>query len=175
VSTYPTAPVQSMGAPAAKPATLKAAVLVAVVAGLAAIADAAVILVGGLDLAKEIAAKAISDATGTSVEEITAKGGRLLDFGAKEVQDALNSRAYLLLVPGVLVLLFGALMNKGALWARILVTISGAIAIVIAGRVATDDGTTMLIALGWVAVIATLVAIVLTWLPANGRYAKAAK
>ena len=69
------------------------------------------------------------------------------------------------------------LMRKAALWARILVTIfalaTAGSSFLIASR--TDEGTTMMIVLGWVGVILAVVAIVTSWLPANARYAKSAR
>jgi hypothetical protein len=179
VSTYPTVPTQSgqstVSAPS-KPGTLKAAMFVAIAAGLAAIVDGVLILAGGIELAKEVSISALAQESGISIEEATqTAGGAILDVVAKEVQSTLASRAYMALVFGGLLLVFGLLMNKGALWARILVTITGVLTVLFAGRIATDVGTTVMLALGWVAALAALVAIVLAWLPANGRYAKAIK
>lgn len=153
-----------------------AAVVVAVAAGLAAVVDGVLILAGGLDLAKELAIKALSTELGVSIEEAQqVASGRALTAVATEVQNTLQSRAYLALVFGAALLLFGLLMSKAAMWARVLVTISGALTILFAGRIATDTATTVMMALGWVGAVGALVAIVLAWLPANGRYAKARK
>lgn len=38
-----------------------------------------------------------------------------------------------------------------------------------------DDGTDLMVILGWIGVPVALIAVVTTWLPANGRYAKAVR
>jgi hypothetical protein len=177
VSTYPTTPTQAAGVAPSKPGTLTAAVLVAVVAGLASVLNGVLILAGLTELSRDLGAKAVSIVTGASVEQVKSAGGALLNLAAEEAKNQLSFRGYTVLAFGVLVLLFGFFMRNAATWARVLVTISAALMLVFSGAIATDAeaGTGAMVALGWVGVLGGVLAIVLAWLPANGRYAKAVK
>ncbi|MBP2321059.1 putative membrane protein [Kibdelosporangium banguiense] len=180
MSTYPTTPAysgQTAGAAPAKPATLKAALGVTILAALAAIVNGIMILTGGPELAREIAANAVSILTGESIDTILAEGGSILDVAAEAATSTLQTRAYLLIVPGALVLLFGLLMTKAATWARVMVTISAAFLLLFAGIISLDTvgSTGTMLAIGWVATLGAIASIVLTWLSPNGRYAKALK
>jgi hypothetical protein len=74
---------------------------------------------------------------------------------------------------GVALLVFGLLMRKAATWTRVLVTISAALTIVFSLIIVGDETTPTMAGLAMLAMLGGIVAIVLTWLPANGRYAKA--
>jgi hypothetical protein len=180
VSTYPTTPAysgQAAGAAPSMPGTLKAALGVTIVAALAAIVNGIMIMTGGTELAREIGAKAVSILTGESTDAILAGGGTILDVATDAAASTLQTRAYMLIVPGALLLLFGLLMTKAATWARVMVTISASLLLLLAGIISLDTtgGTGTMLAIGWVATLGSIAAIVLTWLSPNGRYAKARK
>ncbi|RBM10535.1 hypothetical protein DI005_35635 [Prauserella sp. PE36] len=151
-----------------RPGTLLAAIVVAVAGGLATVVNGILMATGGDDLAIDILASAL----GEPAESIRAAGA---DFVVAEVADTLSGRGTMALAFGGGLLVFGLLLARAALWARILVTIFALLTVLIAGRVVTDDGTGTLIALGVAGLLCALVTIVLAWLPANGRYAKALK
>lgn len=166
----------SAPASSTRPASLTAAMGAVILSGVAAIATAVVILAGGLDLVKELgndlAAKELGVSAAEAQETLTNLGLPMEDLYT-EWQSTFQTRAYLMLVLGAAMVVFGLLMRKAATWARVLVTI---VAVLTAGFgfvVATDVASTMMLALAWVAVLAGLVGIILTWLPANRRYAKA--
>jgi hypothetical protein len=173
VSTYPTTPART--APAKKPGTLTAAIVLAVVSGIAAIANGAMMLAGGAQLAKDLVVKGVADLAGVSVDEAKALGGSFLDSQLKEIENTIHTRAYLLIVAGVVLALFGLLMYKAATWARVLVTIGAVLTLGSSTLVAADIATSLMAGLGWAAVLGSIVTIVVTWLSPNGRYAKALK
>ena len=162
----------------ARPGTLTAAIGLAVLTALAAIANAVIILAGGLDLVKEVGNEIVAAELGVSeaeLEEALDFVGPAVDQLYAEAQSTFQTRAYLILACGAALLVFGLLMRKAATAHRVLVTVAAALTIVFAAVIATDAGTSAMIGLGWAAVVGSLVTIVLTWLPANGKYAKAAK
>ncbi|SDX75196.1 hypothetical protein SAMN05421504_103708 [Amycolatopsis xylanica] len=172
---YGAQPGQAPAAPVSRPGTVLAAVIAAIVAGLAAVIDGAIILAGGRDLALDLAAQAVADVTGESADVVKQSAGSLLEIAVEEATKTLQARAIMVIAVGALLLLFGALMRKAALWARILVTLFALVNALVALRVATDVGSGAMIGLAWAAIVVSAVTLVLTWLPANHRYAKAAK
>jgi len=154
-----------------RPATLTAAVAVAVVTAIAAVVNGIMIATGGLDLVKEIFAEA--GMPGLTDEDIE---GLALLVGHESLDDFVSTfetRGYLALFAGAALLVFALVMVKAALWARIMVTIAAALSIVFGLVILADETTSTMALLSVVAMLGGLVTIVLTWLPANGRYAKA--
>ncbi|MBK1785704.1 hypothetical protein [Prauserella cavernicola] len=151
-----------------RPATLLAALVAAAVGALATIGNAIVMRTGGDDLAVEVLASAL----GRPPELISTMAPSSV---IADVSDTLSTRGTMALLAGVGLVVFALLMRKAATWSRVLVTIFAVLTGLIAGRVATDDGSTIMIVLGILGVLGAVAAIVLTWLPANGRYAKALK
>lgn len=161
-----------------RPGTLTAAIGLAVLTALAAIADAVIILTGGLDLVKELGNELVAAELGVSEAEVA----ETLDFAGPAVDQlyadaaaTFETRAYLVLVFGAALLAFALFMRKAATTFRVLVTVTAALTIVFAAVIASDAGTTAMIGLAWTAVAGALATIVLTWLPANGKYAKAVR
>jgi hypothetical protein len=172
VSSYTEAPVRA----ASRPGSLVAAMGVAIVAGLAAIGSGIVILSGGLELIKDLGNKLVAKELGISEEEVQATFGLVgpeLDSLWSEAQTTFQARAYAVLICGALLVLFGVLMRTGATWARILVTLAALATAAMALLIVTDVANGLMMALGYGAIVAAVVAVVLAWLPANGRYAKA--
>ncbi|TCO58245.1 hypothetical protein [Actinocrispum wychmicini] len=174
MSTYPTTPAQGnrTGAAPVRPGTLKAAVLIAVVVGLAEVVNAVVMLTGGMDLAAKLAAKGLDI---LNLDLGADLNNQVIKEAATQMQSTLQGRAFILLVFGVGMLLFGLLMTKAATWARVLVTIFAALTLGMSGFVLLDVNTTLMMVLGAVATLGAIVSIVTTWLGPNGRYAKALK
>lgn len=151
---------------------LVAAIGVIVVAALTSIVNGIMIATGGTDLIKDVLVQAglpagLSDADIELAAQLA--GYSTLD----EFVDTFAMRGYLALGAGVALLLFGLLMRKAAKWARVLVTVSAAMAIVFSFVILADETTTAMAGLAMLTVLASIIAIVFTWLPANGRYAKA--
>ncbi|HKN54111.1 MAG TPA: hypothetical protein VJX66_16535 [Amycolatopsis sp.] len=175
VAGYPAA-VQNAG-PVRRPGTLVAAVVVAVLSALASVVDGVLYLAGGRDLARDLAAKAIASVLGGSADSVKESGNSLLDASVAEVQSTLQARAGVALAFGALLLFIGLAMLGGAVWSRVLGTLAALLNAGIALRIATDveGGTSAICGVAWLAAVTALVVIVLMWLPANNRYAKARK
>lgn len=159
-----------------RPGTLSAAIAVAVLTGLAAIANAVIILTGGMDLVKEVGNKIIANELAIPEAEVQSAVdllGSAVDEVYAEAQSTFQTRAYLILVAGAALVIFGLLMRKAGTLHRVLVTVSATLAIVFGAVIGLDAGTSAMIGLAWAAVLGSVLAIVLTWLPANGRYGKA--
>lgn len=159
----------------ARPATLLVALGAAIVAGLAAIVNGAIVVFN----AAGVVVTAVAEETGQSAEQVEAALG-----GTEAIEAMLDSsdlaplftRAYAVLISGALLLIFGLLMRKAATWARIMVTIAAVATAGFSLLIANipEDGTNLMVMLGWIGLAVALIAIVATWLPANGRYAKTA-
>lgn len=158
-----------------RPGALLALVGVAVVSALAAIVDGILYFVGGRDMALDVAAETIAAITGTSADSVKADGGALLDAALDEVQSTLQVRGAVAVFLGALLLVFGLLALRGAVWARVLLTLAALANAGLALRLATDieGGTAAIRGVAWLTVVAGLVAVVLAWLPAINRYARA--
>jgi hypothetical protein len=145
---------------------------------LAAIADAVIILTGGLDLVKEVGNEILAAELGVSQAEVAETldfAGPVVDEVYAEALSTFQTRAYLVLACGAALLVFGLLMRRAATAFRVLVTVASALTILFAAVIATDAGTTAMLGLGWAAVVGGLVTVAVTWLPANGKYAKAVR
>lgn len=175
MTSYPDAAV--VAAPVSRPGTLLAAVGVAVVSALAAVVEGVLFFAGGRDLATDVAANAIAMITGGTAESVKADGGSLLAASADEVQNTLQARGIVAVVFGVLLLIVALLVLGGSTWSRVLVTIAGLLNAGVALRIATDieGGTGAIRGSAWLAVATGILVVVLAWLPANNRYAKARK
>lgn len=172
MSAYPVTPERSA---ARRPATLAAALVVSVLTALASIVNGIMIATGGSDLIKDILtdaglpAEALSDANLESAV-IIAGYSSLDDF-----ESTFAMRGYLALVAGILLVVSALFARKAAGWARSLLTVSALLAMAFAGIIVADETTTTMAMLSLVTILGALVSIILVWLPANGRYAKAAR
>jgi hypothetical protein len=151
---------------------LTAAIGVIVATALAAIVNGVVIATGGSALVKEIlegsgVPAGLSDADLELAVQLA--GYASLD----EFMSTFEMRGYLSLGAGVALLLSGALMRGAATWARVLVTVSAVLVTAFSVVIVADETTPLMAGLALLAVLGSVAAIVLTWLPANGRYAKA--
>jgi hypothetical protein len=171
VSAYPVTPERSA---ARRPGTLTTAIVVTVLTAIASVVNGLIIATGGSDLIRDILAdsglpaEALTDANLESAVRIA--GYTSLD----EFESTFAMRGYLALAAGVLLVIFALLMRRAATWARAMVTVSALLALAFAGIIIADETTTTMAMLALVTVLGAVLTLIFTWLPANGRYAKAA-
>jgi hypothetical protein len=158
-----------------RPGTLKAAMVFAVIAGVAAIANGIMILAGGRDLIMDILASSAGLPEGSFTEEDLSLLEGVSGSSMADLESTLATRAYLVLAFGLLLVLFAALMHKAAGWARAAATLSAALTLVFSGVIIADATTPPMALLCMTAILGTLIAAILIWLPANNRFAKAAR
>ncbi|TDV54114.1 hypothetical protein [Actinophytocola oryzae] len=156
-----------------RPGLLTAALGIVVVTALAAIANGVMIATGGKELIKELLENAglgqLSDADLDLASQLA--GYDSLDGFVS----AFTTRGYLVAGAGVALLLFGLCMTKAATWARIMVTLSSVGVMVFSMVVLADETNGTMAGLSLLAIVGGILAIIFTWLPANGRYAKAVR
>lgn len=171
MSAYPVTPERSA---VRRPGTLTTAIVITMLTAIASIVNGLIIATGGGDLIKDILAdsglppEALTDANLESAVQIA--GYSSLD----DFESTFAMRGYMALAAGVLLVVFGLLMRKAGGWARALVTVSALAAFAFAGIIVADETTTTMAMLSMVTVLGAVLSIIFTWLPANGRYAKAA-
>ena len=167
ISATPTA----VSSPVRRPGLLTAAIGIVVVTALAAIANGVIIATGGKELVKELLENAglgpLSDA---DMEFAATLGGY---ESTDAFVSAITMRGYLVAGAGVALLLFGVLMRKAATWARVLVTLSSVAVMLFSLVVLADETNGTMAGLSMLAILGGILSIIFTWLPANGRYAKA--
>jgi hypothetical protein len=171
VSAYPVTPQRSA---ARRPGTLTAALVITMLTAVASIVNGILIATGGRDLIKNILtdsgvpASALTDATLESAVTIAGYAS-LEDF-----ESTFAMRGYLALAAGALLVVFALLAGKAKTWVRAMLTVSALLAMAFAGIIVADETTTTMAMLSMLTILGALLSIVFTWLPANGRYAKAA-
>jgi hypothetical protein len=171
VSAHPVTPERSA---VRRPGTLTAAVVVAILTAVASLVNGILIATGGSDLIKDILvdaglpASAVTDANLESA--VVLAGYNSLD----DFESTFAMRGYLALAAGAFLVVFALLMRRAATWARVLLTVSALLATAFAGIIVADETTGTMALLSMVTILGAVVSIILTWLPANGRYAKAA-
>jgi FtsH-binding integral membrane protein len=157
---------QPVAAPS-RPMTATLAFYAALVAGLFTIIGAVLLIVNAKDTAKQAAA----DLLGVDPSEL-----------GSDFQSDLDSAASTLVVRGILGLISGALvvaialaMRNAALWARIVETVLLVGGLCANGLVVRDVAPAATKALDIAAVLLSLVAVVLMFLPATNKFAAARK
>jgi hypothetical protein len=149
----------------------------AVVAALAAIVNGAMVVFNSAG----VVVTAVAEESGQSAEQVEAALGGMDSIKTMIAESdelaPLFTRAYAVLISGALLLIFGLLMRKAATWTRVMVTIAAVATAGFSLLVASipEDSTNLMVMLGWIGVVAAIVTLVTTWLPANGRYAKAVR
>jgi uncharacterized membrane protein len=156
-----------------RPGMLTATLSIVVLTALVSIVNGVMIATGGKDLLKDALENAglggLSDADLDLAAQLA---------GYTSIDDYMSTfamRGYLAIAGGALLLVFGLLMRKAATWARVLVTISAVLMMAFNLVVVAGDTTTTMAGLALLAVLGGILAIIFTWLPANGRYAKAVR
>jgi hypothetical protein len=173
VSSYPETSARPASAnPARRPGTLTTAMVFAIVGGLAAIGNGIKILTGGKDLIQDL----IVQAAGIPAEALSSEDWEFIEelsgISMTELESTFQTRSYIVLAGGVLLVLFGVLMSKAAVWARALVTVGAVLTMGISAVIVADEANGAMVGLGLLAIVASLVALILVWLPPNNRYAR---
>ena len=154
-----------------RPGILTAAISIVVLTALAAIVNGVIIATGGKELIKQALENAGLGGLSDADLDMAA---RLAGYDSLDgVVSTFTTRGYLVAGTGVLLLVFGVLMRKAATFARVLVTVSAALVMVFGLIVLGDETTTTMAGLAMLAILGSILSIIFTWLPANGRYAKA--
>ncbi|MCI2423708.1 hypothetical protein MOQ72_40515 [Saccharopolyspora sp. K220] len=190
----PTAPPMS-GTPKSalkRPATLLALLVISGISALSGLVGAIFALSGGRGLAEQYATDVINTnpeelgvnelleltgGSGTGDVIATLKEFDMWDTLISAAQGELILKSVLLLIFVVPVLLFTLFAINGATWARVLITIFAVFSLLGHLIAAITDSQVLMTLqiMGYVGLVTAIIAIVLCWLPANGRYAKARK
>ncbi|HEY0499374.1 MAG TPA: hypothetical protein VGD48_26750 [Kutzneria sp.] len=162
-----------------RPGTIMAALIATLVSVAAGVAAAVTVFSGGTNMVKSLlddpdvqARLGLSDDLIQTAKQL---GDDLFQQVLDQAYSTLAARATFAVVLAGLLLVFALLARGGELWARIVITVLGVVAVSLQLLVVTDVATSAMKLLGLLVVASTLVAVVLWWLPANGRYAKARK
>lgn len=186
-----TAPPQP-GAPAAlkKPGTLLALVVISAISALSGLVGAIYVFAGGRGLAESYATNLVTsnpelfdldsvmETMGTDNAQDVVELAKSVDMWDSVVSIAhaeLIFKAFLLIVFAAPLLLFTLFALKGATWARVLITIFAILSLFGGLATAFGYGPQLLNITGFIGLPTAIIAVVLCWLPANNRYAKARK
>ncbi|EPH42521.1 hypothetical protein STRAU_4410 [Streptomyces aurantiacus JA 4570] len=150
---------------------------------MSAVIGAVLVFAGGNDLADENIRDVIDDhpdvvglPSNTTAADIKTLSGPIWDELVSERAGTLSARAGFAIFTAVCVLIFTLCVRKNAAtWARVLITISGVVALFPHILILGDYEPESVMAFSFVALLATLVAIVLCWLPPINRYARERK
>jgi len=154
-----------------RPGLLTAAISIVVVTALATIANGVIIATGGKELVTELLKNAgLGDFSGSDLDLLANLGGYESFDG---LVSSFTTRGYIVAAGGVILLLLGIFMGKAATWARVLVTIMAPVVMVLGLVVLADLTNGAMAGLSMLALLGGILSIIFTWLPANGRYAKA--
>ncbi|MGW1681724.1 hypothetical protein [Saccharopolyspora sp. NPDC002376] len=185
-----TAPPQLAPVSLKRPGTLLAFVIAGAVSALSGIAAAIHMIAGGTALAEQYATDLISadpesmgidellsltggESSGDAIETLKSMGFWDDIIAAASTEMMLKSIVVLVFV--LPLLLFTLLAMNGATWARVLVTIFAVLSLLPHLILGIAVGLPIEQGLGFLGMATAVLAIVLAWLPANGRYAKARK
>jgi hypothetical protein len=172
VSAYPVTPERASAA--RRPGTLTAALVVTVLTAITSIVNGILIATGGTDLIKDIMVDSGVPASMLSDDSlelaVTTAGYASLD----DFESTFAMRGYLALGAGILLVVFALLARKAATWARAMLTVAALLALAFAGIIVADETTTTMAMLSLLTILGAVLSIIFAWLPANGRYAKAA-
>jgi hypothetical protein len=153
----------------------------AVLAAFSGAIGSVLVFVGGKDLADENVRNAVdSDPTAvglpsdTSAADLKRLSGTMWDDVVVEWQGTMSTRAVVALVFAVALLLFALFARKGAVWARVMVTILALLSVGFPhGLILSDAPPASLEMTSRAAALLALLALVMCWLPPVGRYKKA--
>lgn len=168
-------------APPKKPGVLVALLVTTVLAALSGALGSLLVYAGGKDLADENVRNAVDSEpdlvglpAGTTSADIKHVTGSLWDQVVSDWQGTMSARATIALVFAVGLLIFALGARSGALWARVLITVTVPIALCFPhALILRDAAPTGLAATSTGAIVLGLAALVLCWLPPVGRYKKA--
>ncbi|WP_189307391.1 hypothetical protein, partial [Streptomyces albospinus] len=165
-----------------RPATLTALMAVSVLSALAAFAGAILVFAGGRGLAEQNIKDAIREdpsllglPSGNELPDFKAMSGPLWDAFVGDRHGTLVARAVLAIVLGLCLLVFGLCTSEGATWARVMTTVSAVAALLPHFLIWRDYEPASVTTTTLVALVTAAAAIVLAWLPPNGRYGREMK
>ncbi|WP_051855706.1 hypothetical protein [Streptomyces sp. NRRL B-1347] len=150
---------------------------------MSAVIGAVVVFAGGDGLAEENILDVVDDhpdvvglPSNTSAADIKSLSGPLWDELVSERAGTLAARAGFALFTAVAVLVFTlCARKKAATWTRVLLTISGVIALFPHFLILGDYEPDSVMAFSFVTLLATVALIVCAWLPGTNRYARERK
>ncbi|MFJ9850794.1 hypothetical protein [Streptomyces sp. NPDC101150] len=160
-----------------RPGTLTALLAITVLSAVSAFVGAILVFAAGKDGAEQNIMDASKDHPdilgGDTIAAIKSLGPRIWDEAVSERYSTLSMRAGMAAFFGLCLLAFGLSARNGATWARVLITISSVLALFPHILIAGDYEPDPVFLTSLVAMLSAVVAIVVSWLPPNGRYAKA--
>lgn len=190
MSHYQAAPVQAGPHPTGptrravgRPGTLTALVWTSVLSAVAALIGAALVFAGGDDMAEDNINDVIQDhpdvvglPSGTSAADIKALSGPIWDELISDRAGTLAARAGFAVFTALCLLIFALAARKGAaVWARVLITVSAAVALFPHFLILGDHEPDSVVVLSLLSLITAVAAIVLCWLPPVNRFARERK
>ncbi|WP_010693687.1 hypothetical protein [Saccharopolyspora spinosa] len=182
--TYSQTAPPATGAPSTlkKPGTLLVLVVISAISALSGLIGAIYVFAGGRGLAESYATNLVTsnpevfdldtvmETTGTDSAQDVIELAKSVDMW-----DSVVSIAHLLIAFAAPLLLFTLFALKGATWARVLITSFAILSLFGDLATAFGYGPQLLNITGFVGLPTAIIAVVLCWLPANNRYAKARK
>ena len=153
-----------------RPAAIKAAAALAVLAALATITNAVIALTDGKSLLHSMAADAVNQVTGGQSDGLDL--GSMIDDAVNQEYGTLQARAYVGIVIAVGYLLLFRPVLRGARKLRIVATLVAALAAVMAVIDVRDQTPSLLHVFDVAALVCAGLFVVALWLPASSAYAK---
>ncbi|MFF0628361.1 hypothetical protein [Streptomyces sp. NPDC004296] len=161
-----------------RPGTLNAAVACSIVSALAAFAGALVVFAGGRQLAERNIEQAVQESpqsvglpAGTTMAELKALSKPVWEAVVGDRFGTLVARGVLASALGLCLLVFGLYAGRATVWSRVMTTVSAVAAVPVHALVWFDFEPASVTATTLVALATAVAAVVLAWLPPNGRYA----
>ncbi|MEV0440652.1 hypothetical protein AB0I46_17060 [Streptomyces spectabilis] len=166
-----------------RPGSLTTLVWTSVISVVSAVIGAVLVFAGGEDLAEENILDVVDEhpdvvglPSNTSAADLKALSGPVWDELVSERAGTLSARAGFAVFTAVCVLVFTLCAHrKAAIWARVLITISGVIALFPHFLILGDYEPDSVVAFSFVTLLATVALIVCAWLPGTHRYARERK
>lgn len=168
--------------PTRRPGLLLALLLTSALAALSGLFGSIVVFAGGTDMAETNVKEVIDEhpevlglGSEFSAADLKSLTGPLWDELISDRQDTLTARATLVAFFAGCALIATLLARKAATWSRVLITITAGVSTIphflIVGDYEPDSVTT----LSYIAIVASILTVVLCWLPAVGRYGREVK
>lgn len=164
-----TAPRASADAPI-RPATIKAAAALALLAALATIANAVIALTDGKSLLHSMAADAVNQVTGGQSAGLDL--GSMIDDAVNQEYGTLQARAYVGIVIAICYLALFRPVARGARKLRVVATLLAVVALVMALIDAKDQTPGLLHVFDVAELVCAALMVVALWLPASGAFVK---
>ncbi|MFI9719892.1 hypothetical protein ACIHFE_09590 [Streptomyces sp. NPDC052396] len=168
--------------PSKRPAPLLCLLLAAVLSALAGVVGSVIVYNGGKDLANSNVKDVINEhpaelgvPSNLSASSLKQFSGPMWDSLIDDRYDTLTARAGFAVFTAVLLLVSVLFARNAAVWARVLLTLSAIVALITHSLVVRDYEPASVTGLSWISIVSALAVLVLCWLPANNRFARARK